>query len=239
MATTSDQSTGDIAALGGAVKLPPLEPGDHLDQKTFHARYEAMGDDVRAELIGGVVIMPSPAKPRHSGTHSNLNWWLSAYRQATPGTESHVDGTAVLGDDSEPQPDGMLLVHPQHGGQVRIQDEYFTGAPELVAEIGSSTESYDLHSKKHDYERAGVREYVVVALRQQQVFWFRRQDNHFVPLEAGSDSIFRSEVFPGLWLDPVALLKGDMARLREVLAQGLATPEHEAFVKRLAEAGPA
>jgi len=27
--------------------IPLLEPGDHLDQKTFHERYEAMPEDVK------------------------------------------------------------------------------------------------------------------------------------------------------------------------------------------------
>ena len=44
--------------------LPPLVNGDHLDQKTFHERYEAM-PEVRAELIGGIVYMSSPQKMRH------------------------------------------------------------------------------------------------------------------------------------------------------------------------------
>src|SRR6202035_5074153 len=45
--------------------LPPLVNGDHLDQKTFHERYEAM-PEVRAELIGGIVyIMSSPQRNRH------------------------------------------------------------------------------------------------------------------------------------------------------------------------------
>lgn len=51
--------------------LPPLENGDRLDQKTFHARYEAMPDGVRAELIGGIVYMSSPLK-RHHGRYALL-----------------------------------------------------------------------------------------------------------------------------------------------------------------------
>jgi hypothetical protein len=38
--------------------LPPLVHGQHLDQPTFHERYEAMSPDTRAELVGGVVYMP-------------------------------------------------------------------------------------------------------------------------------------------------------------------------------------
>jgi hypothetical protein len=41
-------------------RLLPLENGDHLDQPTFHARYQAMPEHCRAELIGGIVYMPSP-----------------------------------------------------------------------------------------------------------------------------------------------------------------------------------
>jgi hypothetical protein len=40
----------------------PLENGDHLDQKTFHAQCEAMPPETRAELIGGIVYMGSPLK---------------------------------------------------------------------------------------------------------------------------------------------------------------------------------
>ena len=44
------------------------------------------------------------------------------------------------------------------------------------------------------------------------------------------DGLYRSAFLPGLWLDPRALARGDTRRLREVVVQGLATPEHAAFV---------
>jgi len=52
----------------------------------------------------------------------------------------------------------------------------------------------------------------------------------------GSEGIIRSESFPGLWLDPRALIEGNTRRLREILDRGLATTEHLAFVARLAAA---
>ena len=51
---------------------------------------------------------------------------------------------------------------------------------------------------------------------------------------APADGIFRSVVFPGLWLDAAALLAGDRAKLLAVLQQGLQSPEHAAFVEELA-----
>jgi hypothetical protein len=107
-----------------------------------------------------------------------------------------------------------------------------------VVEVATSSESYDLHDKKDDYERAGGEEYLVVILRQEKVLWYRSESGRFVELP-GAGGILRSAVFPGLWLDPSALLRLDGARLREVLHQGLASDEHASdeharFVEKLA-----
>ena len=45
--------------------------------------------------------------------------------------------------------------------------------------------------------------------------------------------LWRSEVFPGLWLDPTALLRGDLATVLAMVQRGLASPEPTAFVARL------
>lgn len=216
------------------LELPPLENGDHLDQPTFHARYEAMPEDVHAELIGGIVYMASPLKRRHGRMHPRVNQWLTAYEDASPGTEAYDNASSILGPDSELQPDCALLIAAPGYGQTHNVDDYIVGAPELVVEVASTTEAIDLHAKRTDYERAGVQEYVVVLLRQQRVIWFILRDGRFVDLPPGVDGIFRSAVFPGLWLDPTALLRRDGPRILEVLGQGLATPEHAAFVSRLA-----
>jgi Uma2 family endonuclease len=215
--------------------LPPLENGERLDQKTFHERYEAMPKGTRAELIGGIVYMSAPLKRPHSKMHMRVAHWLTEYEDATPGTEGFDNATNVLDEESEPQPDLCLLIVSAALAQTRNEDEYIVGAPELIVEIASSTESIDLHAKRDDYEKAGVREYVVVVLRQSQVFWFISRNGHFEDLPPVTDGILRSEVFPGLWLDPAALLRLDAARIREILQRGLATPEHAAFVARLAQ----
>jgi len=212
---------------------PSLENGDKLDQKTFHRRYEAMPDDVRAELIGGIVFMPSPLKRPHGKMHPHVSRWLTEYEDATPGIELFDNATNILGPESEPQPDLCLLLPPDKGGQTREEDEYIVGAPELVIEIATKKEAIDLHGKKTDYEKEGVKEYLVVVLRQKEIHWFIRRGGAFAELPPGPDGIHRSEVFPGLWLDGQALLRLDRPRLLEVLRQGLASPEHAAFVQRL------
>jgi Uma2 family endonuclease len=212
-----------------------LEPGDHLDQASFHARYAAMPEHVKAELIGGVVYMPAALRRTHGRSSSLLIYWLGAYEVETPGVEVCDNTTTIMGEDSEPQPDACLIVQPEHGGQMRVtEDDYLQGAPELVGEVASSTEAYDLHSKKQDYERAGVREYLVLALRQQKVLWFVNREGRFQEQPPDADGILRSNVFPGLWLDPEALIRRNGRRMLEVLRQGLATPSHAAFVAQLA-----
>jgi Uma2 family endonuclease len=214
--------------------LPPLEAGDHLDQPTFHERYEAMPPGFRAELIGGVVIVPSPLSLDHGFHHALIMTWLGNYTIATPGTSMADNATTILGETSEPQPDGVLIIEPAFGGQTRLSEEgYLTGAPELIVEVASSSASIDLHAKRRDYEQAGVLEYAVVVLRQRVMRWFVLQDGTYQELSADADGIFRSRVFPGLWLHANALLQRDGATVMDVLRQGLATPEHTAFVQRL------
>ena len=214
--------------------LPLLEAGDHLDQATFHARYEAMPPDFRAELIGGVVFVPSPLRSEHGVSHALVMGWLTNYWGATPGTQVRDNATAILGEESEPQPDATLVIEPERGGQSRIsEDGYATGPPELIVEVASSSESIDLHAKGRDYEQAGVLEYVVVVLRQRTVCWFVLQDGTYREVAGDAHGVFKSTVFPGLWLDAPALLRLDVRQVMTTLQHGIETPEHAAFVQQL------
>lgn len=216
------------------LRIPPLEAGDHLDQPTFHERYKAMPPAFRAELIGGVVIVPSPLSLGHGFHHALVMAWLVNYWIATPGTKAGDNMTTILSETSEPQPDGALIIDPASGGQTGVsEDEYITGPPELIVEVASSSASIDLHAKRRDYEQAGVLEYVVVVLRQSVIRWFVLQDGTYQEISADADGIFRSRVFPGLWLHTNALLQLDGVTVMDVLRQGLATPEHAAFVRQL------
>src|SRR5215218_7340945 len=68
--------------------LPPLENGDHLTREEFERRYQAMPGLRKAELIEGVVYMPSPVRHRrHGRPHNHLSTWLGTYEASTPGVE--------------------------------------------------------------------------------------------------------------------------------------------------------
>src|SRR3954470_8810698 len=154
---------------------PPLEAGQRLDRSTFHERYEAMPPNTRAELIGGVVYMPSPLGLNHGNLDSLITYWLGHYRHRTPGVPGPPNASVLLDDQGEPQPDVLLRILPECGGQSRNEGNYIGGAPELVIEVARSSRKIDLGPKFLDYQRAGVREYLVVALDPDAVFWFARR----------------------------------------------------------------
>lgn len=218
------------------VATPSLIAGERLDAATFHERYAAMPPSTRAELIGGVVYMPSPLYYDHGSEGLAAGTWIGYYMARTPGLAGTDNTSTRLHGAGESQPDYSLLIPPERGGQVRIERGIIMGGPELVVEIARSSRKTDLGPKKGDYERAGVREYVVVALDPDEVFWFVLREGRFERRAAGGDGFYRSEAFPGLWLDPEALFARDHARLVAAVDLGVATPEHAAFVARLGRA---
>jgi Uma2 family endonuclease len=220
-------------------EIPPLEPGDVLSREEFERRYDAMPDLKKAELIEGVVYMPSPVRlNRHGSPHAALVGWLINYWANTPGVQVGDNSSIRLDLDNEPQPDAVMLIDPARGGQAQISaDDYVEGAPEFVAEVAASTASIDLNAKLLVYRRNAVREYLVWRVLDGVLDWFVLRQSLFQRLQPDAAGIYRSETFPGLWLDGPALLRLDLGAVLKVLQQGLATPEHAAFVTKLQQAG--
>jgi Uma2 family endonuclease len=217
--------------------IPLLVHGDRLTRAEFEQRYEAMPGLKKAELINGKVYMPSPVRTKcHGEPHNMVNVWLGVYSGFTPGVHASDNATVRLEGDYEPQPDVLLYIDESAGGQSFIgADEYIEGAPELAAEIASSSAPFDRDEKKDTYRRNGVQEYLVWETNGREVNWFKLEAGQYAPLSPDDDGLLRSRVFPGLWLDVEALLRGDLATLLSVLQRGLASPEHGAFVERLRE----
>ena len=215
-------------------RLALLRNGDRMSQPEFHRRYEQYPEDVKIELIKGTVYMASPEGLPHSVYVARLSAVLGLYEAETPGVETATDPPVILGDDSEPQPDLLLRVLPEYGGRMRTQDLYLAGPPELVIEIAYSSVAIDLHHKKDDYEQKGVREYVVVCVEEEEVYWFDLAGGRLRRLPA--DGVLRCRQYPGLWIDMMALFRRDLKRMIRVLNEGIASPEHARFIKRLAKA---
>ncbi|MBX9257743.1 Uma2 family endonuclease [Desmonostoc muscorum CCALA 125] len=217
--------------------IPLLENGDKLTRYEFERRYNAMPNLKKAELIEGIVyIMPAALRFRsHGQPHGWILTWLGTYEAATPGVALGVEPTVRLDLDNEPQPDAVLLINPEAGGQARLsEDDYIEGAPELIVEIAASSVAIDLHAKKQAYRRNGVKEYIVWQVLDQKLSWFYLEQGEYLELATDRGGILRSRVFPGLWLAVAELLTGNMRSVLNFLQAGLQSPEHAAFVQKLA-----
>ncbi len=215
--------------------VPSLENGDHLTREEFLRRYEARPDIKKAELINNMVfIMASPLRESHSAPDSLFAFLLTHYAAATPWVAARANMTVNLSPESMVQPDWYLRIEKAAGGRAQVnEDDFLDTAPELAVEVALSTVSYDLHTKKDAYQSAGAREYVVWQALDHRLSWFTLSESGYIPLSVGADGIYRSKVFPGLWLDVAAFGGGDLPRIQTVLDRGLASPEHAAFVSEL------
>lgn len=226
--STATRHTGKASTPDGL----SLYNGDRMTQPEFHRRYQAYPDDVKFELVGGVVYMASPLRRAHAKYHVQLTMLFGLYESKTPGVEVLDNATTILGEDSEPQPDLALRILSAYGGRSReTEDDYVAGPPELIAEIAHSTRSIDMHQKRLDYRAAGVREYLVLCVEEAAFHWFGFKPDR----KLGTDSrgVFRSQVFPGLWIDGRAVLAHDHTRAARTLRKGLTSAEHATFLRRL------
>jgi len=214
--------------------IPPLENGDMLSRGEFERRYTAMPHLKKAELIEGIVYIASPLRfEPHAEPHANLIIWLGTYKIATPGVRLGDNPTVRLDLDNEPQPDAVLFIDAEYGGQTHLSDDgYIEGAPELVVEIAASTASIDLRDKKRVYRRNGVKEYLVWQTLDRRLDWFFWQDGEYVSLIPDQDGIICSRIFPGLWLLVPAMLNQDMPQVLTTLQLGLNSVEHQQFVQQ-------
>jgi Uma2 family endonuclease len=217
------------------LRLPGLVTGERMIVEEFLRRWEELPGLKNAELIDGVVHVPSPVSREHGSLDTLMHLWLAYYAQATPGCRAGNNSTWLM-LESAPQPDAFLRILPAHGGQSGDGKLYCTGAPELAVEICITTTEVDFGPKLALYQRAGVREYITVEMFGQRIVWRILKDSVYVDLETSSDGILRSQVFPGLWLDVAAFWADDGAKLLAVLNSGLSADVHRNFVAHLAAA---
>ncbi len=227
-----------------------LREGDRLTSDEFMRRYEETPEGFRAELISGVVavnrwfergpdgverIVPPITALYHGRPHTIALFAIAHYSFATEGVRGSAAVTVILSPiDSVAEPDALLRIDNEWDGSCHHGvDDFLHGPPELVVEIADTTAERDRGPKFDMYRRCGVQEYLVWSTREKRIEWFHHEDGEYVPLSADTDGILKSRVFPGLWLDPAAMIAGDMAKVLAVVQQGIASPEHANFVEKL------
>ena len=231
---------------------PVLANGDRLTRDEFERRYEAMPHVKKAELIEGTVYMPSPVHAStHGEPHAHIMTWLGVYAASTPGISVADNATVRLDLDNETQPDALLRIDEDCGGQSRISDDdYVEGPPELIVEVAHSSAgsrpsrmattecsperaAYDLHDKKQAYRRNGVQEYVVWQIEDERVDWFILENGKYLSLSPNEEGLLASRIFAGLVLNVESLLSADLSAVLSGVQSQTGSDAHQAFVERL------
>lgn len=170
--------------------------------------YYALPDDVRVELIDGVIYdMTAPTR-----THQTIAFRICM--QLTECIEKHdmhcvayvapVDVRLDMDQRTIVQPDVVLLCHEDDN------DSRIEGAPEMLVEVLSpSTRSKDCLLKLNKYMNAGVKEYWIVDPDDEKVFVYDFENGNILKAYGFDDKI------------PVGISKGkceiDFAEIRKHL----------------------
>lgn len=203
-------------------RTPPLQSGDTLSRAEFEQRYRAM-PDTKAELIEGVVYMASPVFLPHAKVHALAQTWLGTYVVMNNALEMADNVSLRLGDMNELQPDICAWRTDREPSEHSGEEGYLEITPDLVIEVAASSASHDLHNKRIIYQRFGVPEYIVFAVYEQETHWWTLDERLYKPVLPDQRAIFRSSVFPGLWLSATDFWQPNGQALLAVLQEGMNT----------------
>jgi Uma2 family endonuclease len=157
-------------------------------------------EDRKAELIDGVMIVPSPPFTIHERVQRFLLLLIQSYAEERDLGETFGSRTAVeLAPQHVPEPDLLFVSKARLG---IVQEKGVIGAPDFVIEIlSASTSHYDRGAKFRAYERAGVAElWLIDPYGPDGTQFFQARGGHFVEIFP-SEYIVRAEAIPGFWID--------------------------------------
>ena len=193
-----------------------LHNGDRMSLQEFFSVWERIPDLKRAELIDGVVHLPSPVYPPHGFYEVMLSRWLDTFAEMRGGVYVASNISHKLLGNS-PQPD--LALRSGDFPELDLPQS----PPLLLVEVTHTSRSIDLGPKLDLYRRAKVPEYICLLVYEERVEWRVLEGESYRLLAAGPQGILRSPSQPGLWLDTSALFPPDRKRLLATLQQGIAS----------------
>lgn len=133
-----------------------LQPG--ISEEEF---YDFADEDIKCELINGVLVIQSPASSEHEDIFGYLYTLLRQYLAETK--EGRVFGSRLamrLSPSWSPEPDLLVILPTTYS---HLKDERLEGPAEIVIEILSkSTREIDLEKKLPAYLKFGIKEVWII-----------------------------------------------------------------------------
>ena len=150
------------------IRAPVELPRRRFTRDEYHAMGESgiLAANERVELLGGEIILMSPIGFRHAACVDRLTDAFTSSGRLAGRALLRVQNPLVDAEDSEPQPDLMLLA--------LRDDHYDFGHPRprdvlLLVEVADSSVGYDRHTKLPFYAAAGIRELWIVNLQTDRI----------------------------------------------------------------------
>ncbi|XCP86407.1 Uma2 family endonuclease [Roseburia hominis] len=144
--------------------------------------YDALPDDVRAELIDGQFFVMDAPFLEHQVVSGALYFAMQQYIREKKGTCFVLTAPVGVQIDCDEktvvQPDILIICDRK-----KMIKRGIIGAPDLIVEILSeSTRKKDMGIKLRKYRDAGVREYWMVDIRHRQVivYYFEKDENPII-----------------------------------------------------------
>jgi Uma2 family endonuclease len=193
--------------FGGKVLEPPYTltvPG--VSEEQFD---ELVEEDIRAELIDGVMIVHSPVSPRHDVVSDFVRGLLRIFtRRRRLGLATGPDVLVRLARSRKFCPDAFFFAQARVPRPLPMKE--FEGPPDLVLEVLSPhNRDHDLNVKRPAYRKAGVGEIWLIDPEAEEVLIDRKQKRGYRTTQLGEGRL-ESIAVPGFWIDLAWLWQDEM-----------------------------
>ncbi len=176
--------------------LPRVAPGDRMTDEEF---FQFAPEDRKAELIGGVLVMPSPAQLPHEDRQGFLLTILRTFARHKRLGVVLGSRTAVQLQTGEIYEPDILFVASARSQIIRREGVF--GPPDLVVELLSpGTATYDLGIKRRVYAQNGVRELWLIDPKGLDGSAFFQRGEGGLKETALEANVLRSLAVPGFYL---------------------------------------
>ena len=195
MATDATLTTSTPTPEADQIELGPLDAGRSVSSAEFALAF--FEEPYQYERVAGRLEVMSPDGWEHVETSEPWRDYLGAYRLAHPEIVRRVTSQAWVRIDADNDRIGDIGVY-------LMRDPLPARTPDLVPDLifefvspSRADRRRDYIEKRADYQRVGVREYIIVDRFDRQVTVLTLQDGRYAERVIQADGTYESPLLPG------------------------------------------